>query len=242
MKNMSFIAFILSHTKEETREFITKKEARILPDDLSKRAKFLIGQNGKKKEDVFRETGLSRDYLYKVLRGAKKVKERDYILTVCLAAHLDLVDAYILLKTYSLPELNLNNERDVLLIHAINQKVGFNAANDLLQPAGYHALRTSPKDEKDDVAPLRFNDIKVEKINIAFNKKQEYMEVSAVGYIRNNIKIEYTSCNGETNTTCDVNDTQLKAYQYLLEGIVWQELAKYPQPNHDEKISVIYLS
>lgn len=229
MKNMSFIAFMMSHTKKEIVDFLDKKEARNIPEDLSKKAKYLIGQNGKKKEDVFRETRLSRDYLYKVLRGVKRVKERDYILAICFAANLDLVDAHMMLGMYNLPALQLDNERDVLLIHALNEEIGLGKTNKLLLEAGYHLIRTSPKSDTNDISPVRFDDIQIEQMDIRFDEVTNNIAVSAIGYTEDELYFEYTFCDGKKTVISNKNTDDAKVYQYLFEGIIWQRIAESMQ-------------
>lgn len=225
MKNMSFIAFLLSHTKEEIIGYLSEKEARNLPENLSQKAKYLISQDGKKKEDVFRETGLSRDYLYKVLRGDKKVKERDYILAICLAAHLDLFDTGLMLCMYGLSELQLNSERDVLLIHAINGKIGLEETNKLLLSAGFHKIRTSPKDNVNDISPVRFEDIDITKLAIRFEENNR-ISASATAIANGDIELRYSACDGKQNCICGKNNAGAEAYKYLFEGMIWNEIAK----------------
>lgn len=225
MKNMSFIAFLLSHTKKEIIDYLSEKETRNLPENLSQKAKYLISQDGKKKEDIFRETGLSRDYLYKVLRGEKKIRERDYILAICFAAHLDLFDAGLMLCMYDLGKLQLSNERDVLLIYALNSKTGLEETNNLLLSAGFHKIRTSPKDDINDTSPVRFEDIEITKLDIGF-EKNNWVSVSARAIAKEDISLEYSTNNGKQKCICSKNNVRAKVYKYLFEGMVWNETAK----------------
>lgn len=229
MKNMSFIAFMMSHTKKETAEFLNKKEARNMPEDLSKRAKYLIGQSGKKKEDIFRETGLSRNYLYKVLRGSRRVKERDYILAICLAANLDLVDTHMMLGMYNLPALQLDNERDVLLIHALNEEIGLEKTNKLLLEAGYHTVRISPKSDINDISPVRFDEIQIEQMDIRFDGTTNNIAASAIGYTEDELYFEYAFCDDKKTVISNKSTDGAKVYQYLFEGIIWQRIAESMQ-------------
>lgn len=238
MKNMSFIAFLLSHTKEEIIDYLSKKEARNLPENLSQEAKYLISQDGKKKEDIFRETDLSRDYLYKVLRGDKKVKERDYILAICLAAHLDLFDTGLMLCMYGLSELQLNSERDVLLIHAVNDKIGLEETNKLLLSAGFYKIRTSPKDNVNDISPIRFEDIEITKLAIRFEGNNR-ISVSANAIAKEDILLEYSANNGKQKCACSKNNTGAEAYKCLFEGMIWGEVAKRIQTECTNENTVI---
>ena len=43
-----------------------------------------------KRKDVAVRSGMSQDYVYKLLRGDKKTTERDYILAMCIAIGMNL--------------------------------------------------------------------------------------------------------------------------------------------------------
>lgn len=238
MKNMSFIAFLLSHTKEEIIDYLSEKETRNLSENLSQKAKYLISQDGKKKENIFRETGLSRDYLYKVLRGDKKIKERDYILAICLAAHLDLFDTGLMLCMYGLSELQLNSERDVLLIHAINGKTGLEETNKLLLSAGFHKIRTSLKDNVNDISPIRFEDIEITKLDISF-EKNNLVSISATAIANGNVELKYETYDGKQKCVCSKNNAGAEAYKHLFEGMVWNEIAKRIQVEFTNENTII---
>lgn len=229
MKNEAFIALLITKTMSETDQYLSEKEARDLPDDLSHLAKKLIGQNGQKKEDVFRNTGLSRDYLYKVLRGVKRVKERDYILAVCLAAGLDLIDTGIMLETYHLEPLSLDNERDVLLIHSILSSSGLDDANRLLESGGWHPVRTSPKDPSGDLHPYFMKDICPGNIGISYAGPDGWKIFAKASVPSEGITLEYRQNGLEKSVICkdngnDIDPAAAKIWCCYLEGMIWRKI------------------
>ena len=251
MKNQAFIATLLLYPAEEVQAMLSEKEGRTLPADLSHLAKFLIGQGGQKKEDVFRSTGLSRDYLYKVLRGVKNVKERDYILAICLAAHLDLVDTAIMLDAYHLDALSIGDERDVLLIHALSHKMGMEGANHLLAASGLHTVRVSPKDSMEDYACTRMQDINVTKMKITYTMDNGWdIQVTAEVPTANK-SLLYTQAGATRQMICrengqniSISDSEMsmdRVYFCYLEGLIWQEIQKQLEAfgNHEAKDSFI---
>ena len=247
MKNQAFIATLLLYPAEEVQAMLSEKEGRTLPADLSHLAKFLIGQGGQKKEDVFRSTGLSRDYLYKVLRGVKNVKERDYILAICLAAHLDLVDTAIMLDAYHLDALSIGDERDVLLIHALSHKMGMEGANHLLATSGLHTVRVSPKDSMEDYACTRMQDINVTKMKITYTMDNGWDIQVTAEVPTENKSLLYTQAGTVKQMICleneqniSISDSEMSMDRVLfcyLEGMIWQEIQKQLEAlgNHEEK-------
>lgn len=251
MKNQAFIATLLLYPAEEVQAMLSAKEGRTLPADLSHLAKFLIGQGGQKKEDIFRSTGLSRDYLYKVLRGVKNVKERDYILAICLSAHLDLVDAAIMLDAYHLDALSIGNERDVLLIHALSHKLGMEDTNRLLTTAGLHTVRVSPKASAEDHMNAMIRDIKITRMQIAYTADNGWNIQVTAEVPAENKSIHYTQAGTdrkmsyqENEQNLSISDTDLSMDRVLfcyLESMIWQEIWKQLEifGNHEAKDSFI---
>ena len=229
MKNEAVIALLTTKTMSETDQYLSEKEARNLPDDLSHLAKKLIGQNGQKKEDVFRNTGLSRDYLYKVLRGVKRVKERDYILAVCLAAGLDLIDTGIMLEAYHLEPLSLDNERDVLLIHSILSSSGLDDTSRLLESGGWHPVRTSLKDPSEDLHPYFMKDICPDNIEISYTGPDGWKIFVKASVPSEGIALEYRQNGLEKSVLCKKNGSVIdpvatKIWCCYLEGMIWKEI------------------
>ena len=148
MLNYAMLIFLLTHTEAEAIHYATSKNSRILPDNKSALVKTLINSKGKKKKDIFTETGLSADFMYKVLRGSKRLQERDYLISFCLAATLDLYDSFLLLHLYQCALFDSTNPRDCLLMECITQQYGFEKTNKILKACGLQTLRTSPKQEK----------------------------------------------------------------------------------------------
>lgn len=50
----------------------------------------MLKEHHLKRSTVARRSGLSQDYLYKLLRGDKRTTERDYIIAICMAAGLNI--------------------------------------------------------------------------------------------------------------------------------------------------------
>lgn len=229
MKNEAVIALLTTKAMSETDQYLSEKEARDLPDDLSHLAKKLIGQNGQKKEDVFRNTGLSRDYLYKVLRGVKRVKERDYILAICLAAGLDLIDTGVMLESYHLDPLSLDNDRDVLLIHSILSSSGLDDTNRLLESGGWHPVRTSPKDPSGDLHPYFMKHICPGNIEISYAGPDGWKIFAKASVPSEGIALEYHQNGLEKSVVCrnngnDIDPVAAKIWCCYLEGMIWKEI------------------
>ena len=89
-------------------------------------------------------SGLSQDYLYKLLRGDKKTNERDYALAICIAAGMNLSQAQYVLRLLGMPTLSDRDMRSHIIKLAIMDNRDIDETNEWLEKAGYYQLKTSP--------------------------------------------------------------------------------------------------
>ena len=96
-----------------------------------------------KRIDISRMTGISHDYLYKILNGTKHTAERDYIIAMCRAVGMNLGETQHALETNGMAVLNRNDQRDRLVIDSIEDNISIRRLNDRLEKAGLPWLRVS---------------------------------------------------------------------------------------------------
>ena len=96
-----------------------------------------------KRIDISRITGISQDYLYKILSGTKHTAQRDYIIAICCVIGMNATETQHALVTNGMPLLNSDDQRDKLIYESLNQSLSLYKLNDRLEKAGYPWLRFS---------------------------------------------------------------------------------------------------
>ena len=108
----------------------------------------MLDAYGVTRKDIARRTGISQDYLYKLLNGAKKTAERDYIVAICLAVGMNLPETQYALKINGLAYLDDKDYREYLLMNCLSEHRGMFNTDRWLENAGFPLLRTSSDMEK----------------------------------------------------------------------------------------------
>ena len=83
-----------------------------------------------------RNSGLDRTYCYQIFSG-RKLPSRDKVLALCFGLSLDVEDTQLLLKS---TQLYPRNERDSIIIFALQRNASILEANELLLDLGYEIL------------------------------------------------------------------------------------------------------
>lgn len=104
----------------------------------------MIDRAGIKRTEIAYSTGLSRDYLYKLLRGDKRTSERDYIIAICFALHMSETETQHALSIYPLPPLDESDGRSGIILSALRERLTLNKVNTWLEKAGYPQIKISP--------------------------------------------------------------------------------------------------
>ena len=96
-----------------------------------------------KRTEIARATGISQDYLYKILNGSKKTSERDYILAICLSVGMNFPETQHALEICQLHLLEGSDIRDHIISESVTGQRGVYRTNDWIEKAGYPPLRVS---------------------------------------------------------------------------------------------------
>lgn len=107
-----------------------------------------------KRSQLAQRANIARDYAYKLLRGVKRTKERDYILALCIGAGFTYGETEKALSLYPLPELGTSG-RDMIIRAGISEGTDIDTINDWLSSQGMEPLRTYHEREERKIGPRR---------------------------------------------------------------------------------------
>ncbi len=93
---------------------------------------------------VIQRADLPMKYGYDLLNGTKHTKSRDKIIRICIGCKMTAKDCSRALKLYGMSPLYAKNERDVLIILALNEhNLDVDDISELLLANGYDELEKS---------------------------------------------------------------------------------------------------
>ena len=108
----------------------------------------ILKENKISQHDMFMTAGVSDTYGYKVISMEKPTKNRDLIIRLCLAAHMELVEVNRALKLYGMTPLYAKISRDAALIIAFNTRMyDMGDVDDLLTEYGFDTLYDYDEDD-----------------------------------------------------------------------------------------------
>ena len=98
-----------------------------------------IAKHDLKISQIIKNSGISQSYAHEILNGTKPHPSRDYLLALCLGAHMDL-------KTTQLGELYAKVPRDAaIMMHINNEKWNLIDINIFLEEHGLNVISLSKK-------------------------------------------------------------------------------------------------
>lgn len=103
----------------------------------------MINKYRVKRSDISRITGISQDYLYKILNGTKHTAQRDYIIAISCAIGMNAEETQHALSTNGMVMLKDEEPRDHVILESLNDTVSLYKLNDRLEKAGYPWLKFS---------------------------------------------------------------------------------------------------
>lgn len=125
-------------------DFLAKNKEHLLKDSLSEHLNALLVQKGVKRADVVRGSLLDRAYVYQIFSG-KRIPSRDKLIAIAFGLCLSDEEAQKMLKLSGNRELYLRDERDALILFALQQKKNIFWVNELLCSHSFMALGTPNK-------------------------------------------------------------------------------------------------
>lgn len=173
----------------------------------------LISESKMSRSVIVQRSGLSRDYMYKVLRGDKTTTERDYIIAFCMAMKLDIIHTQHALELYPFPVLDEEDIRSGIIIAAIQERVGIDELNEWLEKCGQPLLRTSPDMPSVKVGPSRSTLFSGDPVYSESRKGQEPLRKRSV----DEMKIKNTRTSAEQTGMAPVDLAIGAEYEFVTE-------------------------
>lgn len=116
----------------------------MIPHNLPIHLDMLLREKGLRKADVVRDSGLDRKYLYQIFSG-EKTPSRDKLIALAFGLHLTDEEAQTMLKVSGNRELYVRDERDTIILFALQKKMNISEVNGLLFDHGFDLLGSSEK-------------------------------------------------------------------------------------------------
>lgn len=130
---------ILKHTPDLNTYFINEDESissYTLPDYLNR----LCMEKNISPAECIRASGLDRTYAYQIFSGSK-TPSRDKVLALCFGFGLSFEEIQSLLKSTGYPILYAKNERDSVIIFALQRNFSLTNLNELLFGMEYDLIK-----------------------------------------------------------------------------------------------------
>lgn len=130
--------------KEATNieDYLTQNKEHMLMASLSDHLNMLLSSKKIKKSDVVRGSLLGRAYIYKIFAGEKK-PSRDKLIAIAFGLGLSDIETQKMLKLSCNRELYARDERDALILFALQKNLSIFEINELLIDHDLSILDTS---------------------------------------------------------------------------------------------------
>lgn len=122
-------------------DFLTKNKKHLLMHSLPEYLNTLLIQKGISRADVVRGSLLDRTYVYQIFSG-EKTPSRDKLIAIAFGMCLSDVETQKMLKISSNRELYAKDERDTIILFALQRKKNIFEINELLTGHSLTALGT----------------------------------------------------------------------------------------------------
>ncbi len=126
----------------DIEDFLSENDHHLLKGSLSEHLHMLLSQKKLKRADVIRGSLLGRAYVYRIFAG-DKIPSRDKLIALSFGLHLSEEETQKLLKLSGNRELYARDERDALLLFALQRNRSIMDANGMLLDHGLAVLDTA---------------------------------------------------------------------------------------------------
>lgn len=128
-------------TASNIRDYLSKNKENLLAEGLPEHLEKLLSQKGLRKSDVIRGSLLGKAYVYKIFCGEKK-PSRDKLLAIAFGLGLTDQETQAMLRLSGNRELYPRDERDAVILFALQRSQSILEANELLDTQGLAILNT----------------------------------------------------------------------------------------------------
>lgn len=129
-------------TATDIEDYLTKNKDSLLNSDLSGHLNMLLSQKGISRADVVRRSLLDRAYVYQIFSGEKN-PSRDKLIALAFGMCLSDGEMQKMLKLSGNRELYARDERDALILFALQREMTIFEVNELLYVHNFAVLGTS---------------------------------------------------------------------------------------------------
>lgn len=127
----------------DVEDYLKKNEKHLLTQRLSEYLNMLLSEKEISRADVVRNSLLDRVYVYQIFSG-KKTPSRDKLIALAFGLCLSDGETQKLLKLSGNRELYARDERDVLILFALQRKKTIFEVNELLFSHNFPTLGYQP--------------------------------------------------------------------------------------------------
>lgn len=123
-------------------DYLKDNRNNLIQSTLTAHLNSLLSQKGISRADVVRDSCLYRTYVYQIFSG-EKTPSRDVLIAMAFGLHLTEDEVQALLKISKNRELYARDERDAIILFAIQRSMPIMAVNNLLFEHGFPFLGVS---------------------------------------------------------------------------------------------------
>ena len=129
-------------TATDMEDYLTKNKEHMLKESLSEHLHMLLSQKNLRCADVIRGSLLGRAYVYRIFAG-DKIPSRDKLIALAFGLQLSEEETQKMLKLSGSRELYARDERDALILFALQRQMTIMDANGMLLDHGLGVLDTA---------------------------------------------------------------------------------------------------
>lgn len=126
----------------DMEDYLTKNREYLLKESLSEHLHTLLSRKNLKRADVIRGSLLGRAYVYRIFAG-DKIPSRDKLIALAFGLQLTEEETQKMLKLSGSRELYARDERDAMILFALQRQMTIMDANGLLLDHGLAVLDTT---------------------------------------------------------------------------------------------------
>ncbi len=123
----------------DVEDYLIENKQYLLTRDLSEYLNMLLRKKEIRKADVARNSLLDRVYVYQIFSG-RKIPSRDKLIAISFGLHLSDEETNTMLKLSGNRELYARDERDAIILFALQRKMNISDTNELLFNHGLEVL------------------------------------------------------------------------------------------------------
>lgn len=126
----------------DMEDYLSRNREHLLKESLSEHLHMLLSQKNLRRADVIRCSLLGRAYVYRIFAG-DKIPSRDKLIALAFGLQLTEEETQKMLKLSGSRELYARDERDALILFALQRQMTIMDANGILLDHGLSVLDTA---------------------------------------------------------------------------------------------------